>query len=199
MSETAHILDLENATDQWTQEGVFDDANGVPVRSYDDVTLLREIFPENDPNAAYRVPAGTTATVLFFAPKPDGIAQLELDWYPDQAIVLGYEEQRFLRLHMRNEVKYPRFGLSSEQISYVWNLAGHAAHGAWAMSTKTVNRSRALFGGHIDEAEKRSLFEELLRLAAEDESHAWEAPTLTGIDTEFAQTAYKDIRADASR
>ncbi|GEM_PF-1795505 len=101
------VFDLDVEAANWTQDGAFQDADGKAVRAYDDVVLLRAIAPENDPQAAYDVPVGTTGTVLFFSERPDGVAQLELYWRPE-AVVLGYEDQRYLRLHMTNEEKYPR-------------------------------------------------------------------------------------------
>ena len=102
------VFNLDVEATSWTQDGTFCGADSRPVRAYDDVVLLRDIKPENDPASPYVVPAGTTGTVLFFSERVDGVAQIELDWLPDQAIVLGYEDQRFLRLHMTNEEKHPR-------------------------------------------------------------------------------------------
>ncbi|MBC7669621.1 MAG: hypothetical protein H7236_14510 [Gemmatimonadaceae bacterium] len=101
------VFDIEKEAASWTQDGSFRGADGKPVRAYDDVVLLRDIVPENDPKSPYIVPAGTTGTILFFNERADGVAQPELDWDP-VAVVLGYEDQRHLRLHMTNEEKYPR-------------------------------------------------------------------------------------------
>ena len=107
MTQIAPIFDVSEQALFWTQDGTFRGADGVAVRAYDDVVLLRDIKPENDPSAADVVPAGTTGTVLFFSTRSDGVAQLELSWRPRQ-VVIGYEDQRFLRLHMTNEQKYAR-------------------------------------------------------------------------------------------
>jgi hypothetical protein len=104
--EPAPTFDLDQHATFWVQEGTFEGADGVAVRAYDDVVLLRPIRPENDPDPASLVPAGTTATVLFLSTKADGVAQLELNWSSSRAVVLGYEDQRFLRLHLTNEEKY---------------------------------------------------------------------------------------------
>ena len=101
------VFDLDAEAASWTQDGTFAGADGKSVHAYDDVVLLRDIKPENDPTSPYVVPAGTTGTVLFFSDRVDGVAQLELYWDP-KAVVLGYEDQRHLRLHMTNEEKYPR-------------------------------------------------------------------------------------------
>lgn len=91
------VFDLDQEVRDWTQDGAFLGADGKPVRAYDDVVLLRDIAPENDPASPYVVPAGTTATVLFFSERAEGVAQLELNW-DTTAVVLGYEDQRYLRL-----------------------------------------------------------------------------------------------------
>ena len=108
MSNLAPIFDIDQHALNWVQEGSFLGADGRPVRAYDDVVLLREILPENDPAAVHVVSANTTGTILFFSTRPDGVAQLELNWLPGQGCIIGYEDQRYLQLHMTNEEKYPR-------------------------------------------------------------------------------------------
>lgn len=90
----------------WKHEGVFADADGAAVRPYDDVVLTRDIPIEGDDAGPYRVPAGTIATVLFFQSEADGVADLEC-YRPEDSFSFGFEETRRLRLHIRNEDKYP--------------------------------------------------------------------------------------------
>jgi hypothetical protein len=104
----APVFDVKEHARSWKQEGAFDGADGRPVRAYDDVVLLRDVLPENDPNADFLARAGAIGTVLFFSNRPDGVAQIELDNAPWNAVVLAYEDQRFLKLHMTNEEKHPR-------------------------------------------------------------------------------------------
>jgi hypothetical protein len=102
----APIFDVDMQTAAREQDGSFDDADGRLVRAYDDVVLLRDVLPENDADAAYVARAGSTGTVLFFSINPDGVAQIELnEWAPTVCV---FEDQRFLKLHMTNEEKYPR-------------------------------------------------------------------------------------------
>ncbi len=102
----APVFDIDEQAASWEQEGSFAGADGRSVRAYDDVALLRDVLPENDVNAAYLAKAGSTGTILFFSTRPDGVAQIELnDW---GSVVLAYEDQRYLKLHMTNEEKYPR-------------------------------------------------------------------------------------------
>jgi hypothetical protein len=93
----------------WTQDGAFSGADGKSIRAYDDVALLREAPIESSQfeTKLKTAPAGTTGTVLFFTPGPDGVAQLELN-LDAQGLCFAIEETRFLRLHMTNEEKYPR-------------------------------------------------------------------------------------------
>lgn len=91
---------------EWLQEGDFADADGNRVRAYDDVVLLRDIAIERDEDGPYRIPAGTTATVLFLQREADGFADLECYW-PDDSFSLGTEQTQWLRLHLRAEDKYP--------------------------------------------------------------------------------------------
>jgi hypothetical protein len=104
----APMFDVDDHVLAWKQEGWFQGADGRRIRAYDDVTLLRDVLPENDGNAAYLARAGSTGTVLFFSSRPDGVAQIELEFGPWNAVVLAYEDQRFVKLHMTNEEKYPR-------------------------------------------------------------------------------------------
>lgn len=99
------VLDL-SSTARWTQTGAFPDADGTPVRAYDDVSMLRSTLPENDPSSAYVVPAGTVGTVLFHCGDAEGVVQLELYW-PQGAFVFGYARPRDVRLHQTFEQKYP--------------------------------------------------------------------------------------------
>jgi len=102
----APIFDVDMQTAACEQHGSFDDADGRLVRAYDDVVLLRDVLPENDADAAYVARAGSTGTVLFFSINPDGVALIELnEWGPTVCV---FEDQRFLKLHMTNEEKYPR-------------------------------------------------------------------------------------------
>jgi hypothetical protein len=84
------------AADEWTQDGVFMDADGVPVSAYQDVVLLREIPIELSEDGPYRIPAGTQATVLMFVPGHGGVAQLECHW-PEGTWQIGYEKTSQLR------------------------------------------------------------------------------------------------------
>lgn len=100
------VLDL-SSTSRWTQSGAFPDANGAPVRAYDDVRLLKSTLPENDPAAAYVIPAGTVGTVLFHCADATGVLQLELYW-PEGSFIFGYARPSDVRLHQTSEQKYPR-------------------------------------------------------------------------------------------
>jgi len=102
----APVFDVDAEAKTWEQEGSFVGSDGRPIRAYDDVVLLRDVLPENDPDAGYLAKAGSTGTVLSYSTKREGVAQLEL--YAWNTVVLGYEDQRFLKLHMTNEEKYPR-------------------------------------------------------------------------------------------
>ena len=102
----APIFDIDGQDAACEQDGSFDGADGRLVRAYDDVVLLRDVLPENDADAAYVPRAGSTGTVLFFSIRPDGVAQIELNEWG--RVVIAYEDQRFLKLHMTNEEKYPR-------------------------------------------------------------------------------------------
>ena len=78
------------------------------VRCYDDVVLTRELAVEGGVRTAVpTVPPGTIATVIFFQAGPPVTAQLEC-YVGEDAFTFGYEEMRFLRLHMTNEEKYGR-------------------------------------------------------------------------------------------
>jgi hypothetical protein len=95
---------------EWTQDGSFEGTDGRPVRAYDDVVLFREIEVEGGfKTNVETVPIGTIATVLFFTPGPDGIAQLEC-YVGEEGFTFGYCETNLLRLHMTNEEKYGHEG-----------------------------------------------------------------------------------------
>ena len=102
----APVFDVDAEAASWEQRGSFVGADGRSVRAYDDVVFLRDVLPENDLDAAYVAKAGSTGTILFFSTQPHGVAQVELNGW--NAVVLAYEEQRFLKLHVTNEEKYPR-------------------------------------------------------------------------------------------
>jgi len=100
------VLDL-SSTERWTQTGAFPDADGVAVRAYDDVAILKPALLENDPASAHVVPAGTIGTVLFHCGDATGVLQLELYW-PEGSFVFGYARPQDVRLHQTSEQKYPR-------------------------------------------------------------------------------------------
>lgn len=99
-------FDLSDSS-MWTQDGTFPDADGAAVRAYDDVVLLEATLPENDPAAAYVVPAGTIGTVLFHGGASTCPLELEMDW-SEQACVIAYAMPSAVRLYQTSEQKYPR-------------------------------------------------------------------------------------------
>ncbi|MBC6983258.1 hypothetical protein [Caulobacter sp. 17J80-11] len=95
---------------------------------------------------------------------------------------------------MRDVATEARFGLSLEEFEYARELAFHAGAGAWATNRSIVERSKALLDGRVtDQNELKELLTELLRLAAYDPDHEWEAPILTGQPTQFAVAAFQKI------
>jgi len=96
---------------RWTQDGAFPDADGTPVRAYDDIVLLSETSSEDDFGS--RVPAGTFGTVLFHCGDSTGLLQLEV--YPPGVaeVVISYSRPSHVRLQIRNEDKHPREGLTN--------------------------------------------------------------------------------------
>ena len=93
--------------DRWRQDGAFPDAEGAAVRAYDDVVLLKPALPENDFSAAYIIPAGTTATVLFHGGDAETPIQLEADW-PENSFCIAYALPADVQLHQTNEQKHAR-------------------------------------------------------------------------------------------
>ena len=92
----------------WTQDGAFVGSDGKPVRAYDDVVLERAVGVASQFGGPTKMAAAnTTATVLFFTPGSNGVAELEV-YHPDPGVHVGLEDIRFLRLHTTNEEKYPR-------------------------------------------------------------------------------------------
>jgi hypothetical protein len=92
----------------WRQDVSFVGADGRDVRCYDDVALARPLAVEGGVGTdVSEVPAGTIATVLFVIGDDKELAQLEC-YVGETAFTFGYEETRFLALHMTNEEKYPR-------------------------------------------------------------------------------------------
>jgi hypothetical protein len=96
----------EEISQGWTQEGTFDDANGVAVRCYDDAALLEEAgSTPDDEGSVIILPAGTSGTVLFFTTGDPCWLELE---YETDGMVFGVVEASKTKLHLRNEEKYPR-------------------------------------------------------------------------------------------
>ena len=92
----------------WQQDVSFVGTDGRDVRCYDDVVLARPLAVEDGVGTdVSEVPAGTVATVLFVIGDEKELAQLEC-YVGETAFTFGYEETRFLTLHMTNEEKYPR-------------------------------------------------------------------------------------------
>jgi len=95
---------LDHVEQQWTQDGKFKDADGVDVRCYDDVVLLKAAHSEpNTKGSIITLPAGTSGTVLFYTIGEPCWLQLE---YETDEIVLGVVEAANTRLYLRNEEKY---------------------------------------------------------------------------------------------
>ncbi len=86
-----------------------------------------------------------------------------------------------------------QFGLDDEQYAYARQLAYEAANGAWAGTAAIIKTSASYLEGGMSLTDQRALLTELLRLAAEDHSHAWEAPILTGYPSAFAAKALEKI------
>ena len=90
----------------WTQDGTFADAEGSRVRCYDDVALLEPTGSEPDgKGSVIMLPEGTSGTVLFFTTGEPCWLQIE---YETEGVVFGQVEASKVRLHLRNEEKYPR-------------------------------------------------------------------------------------------
>ena len=90
----------------WTQDGTFADSDGIRVRCYDDVALLKDTDSEPDSNGfVITLPAGTSGTVLFFTTGEPCWLEIE---YETNGMVFGVVEASHTKLHLRNEEKYPR-------------------------------------------------------------------------------------------
>jgi hypothetical protein len=104
------MINLSDASDL-DQVGTFQDVDGNPVRCYDDVVLLCHAKPDGEVTSPYTIPPGTTATVLMFG-KSSGLTHLEYYW-PNESFGITYARTNELRLHVRNEDKHPRPGLTN--------------------------------------------------------------------------------------
>jgi hypothetical protein len=91
-----------------------------------------------------------------------------------------------------------QFGLNNEQYEYARRLAHEAANGAWAGSSAIVKASAAFLRGDLELTAQRLLIAELLRLAAEDPDHSWEAPILTGYPAAYAVAALDKVNGAAT-
>ncbi|HWU48248.1 MAG TPA: hypothetical protein VN042_00120, partial [Asticcacaulis sp.] len=86
-----------------------------------------------------------------------------------------------------NLIDFEGIGLSQDQQNYIKVLAIEAGWGAWATDKSLVLRSQVYLKGLMTNPKELTDYAiVLLKLAAYDPDHEWEAPHLTGQSTEFA-------------